>query len=116
MCAELVPGGITKEVVVSQAFSLLEGLDPVGAVGRERHRLAFELLDDIARYDPQRKASNARIRVVVIVSGTSLTEIFGVGPVIAATLLGHTGDIARFPNAELVRRLQRHCAHRMIIG
>ena len=100
LVCELVPGGITKEVVVSQAFSLLEGLDPVGAVGRERHRLAFELLDDIARYDRQRKDSNARIRVAVAASGTSLTEIFGVGPVIAATLLGHTGDVARFANAD----------------
>ena len=33
-------------------------------------------------------------------SGTTLTEIFGVGPVIAATLLGHTGDVARFANAD----------------
>ena len=49
----------------SQALSLLEGLDPVGAVGRERHRLAFELLDEIAHYDRQRKDSKARIRIAV---------------------------------------------------
>ena len=29
-------------------------------------------------------------------SGTTLTEIFGVGPVIAATVIGYTGDPRRF--------------------
>lgn len=32
-------------------------------------------------------------------SGTGLTDIFGVGPIIAATLIGYTGDITRFPTA-----------------
>ncbi len=33
-------------------------------------------------------------------SGTTLTDIFGVGDVVAATLIGHTGDIDRFPTAD----------------
>ena len=100
LVCELVAGGITKEVVVSQALALLENLDPAGAVGRERHRLALELVDDIARYDEQRKESNGRIRAAVAASGTTLTEIFGIGDVIAATLIGHTGDPFRFANED----------------
>jgi transposase len=96
LVCELVEGGIAKEVVVAQALELLEGLEPVGAVARERLRLALELVDDIARYDDQRKASNARIRVAVAASGTTLTEVFGIGDVVAATLIGHTGDVTRF--------------------
>jgi transposase len=57
LVCELVAGGIAKEVVVSQALALLEDFEPAGAVGRERHRLALELLDDITRYDEQRKKS-----------------------------------------------------------
>jgi hypothetical protein len=30
-------------------------------------------------------------------SGTSLTDIYGVGPVVAGLLIGYSGDIARFP-------------------
>jgi transposase len=97
---ELVAGGIGKEVVVAQAFRLLEGLHPVGAVGRERHRLGLELLDDIARYDEQRKESNRRIREAVAASGTTLTEVFGIGDVIAATLIGQTGDPFRFDDED----------------
>ena len=36
--AELVPGGITKEIVVAQASELLDGLQPAGAAAVERHR------------------------------------------------------------------------------
>jgi transposase len=100
MVGEVVAGGIAKELVVSRAFSLLESLEPVGAVARERQRLAFELLDDVGRFDRQRKDMSRRIREAVAASGTSLTEIFGVGDVIAATLIGHTGDVARFATAD----------------
>jgi transposase len=68
-------------------------------VAIERQRLACELVDDITRCDQQRKASEARIRAAVAASGTTLTEIFGIGDVIAATILGHTGDVRRFPTA-----------------
>jgi transposase len=100
LVSELVAGGIGKELVVSQASGLLEQIEPSDAVGRERYRLALELVDDIARYDTQRKASEARIRAAVAASGTTLTEVFGIGDVVAATLIGHTGDVRRFPTAE----------------
>jgi transposase len=35
----------------------------------------------------------------VSASGTSLIEIYGVGPVIAAMLIGYTGNAGRFPTA-----------------
>lgn len=100
LVCELVAGGIGKEVVVAQAFRLLEGLHPVGAVGRERHRLGLELLDDIAHYDEQRKESKRRIREAVAASGTTLTEVFGIGDVIAATLIGQSGDPFRFDDED----------------
>ena len=41
-----------------------------------------------------------RIRAAVAASSTTLTDLFGVGPIIAATLIGYTGDIARFRNRD----------------
>jgi transposase len=58
LVCELVPGGIPKQIVARQAFQVLEGLEPAGAVGRERHQLAFELLEDIARFDEQPRHRN----------------------------------------------------------
>jgi transposase len=40
---------------------------------------------------------NERIEAELEASGTTLTEIFGVGPILAATIIGAVGDVARFP-------------------
>ena len=58
--------------------------DPASPVAQVRYDLAVELLDDIRRLDAQLKASHKRIRDAVRASATSLTDLFGVGPVIAA--------------------------------
>jgi transposase len=54
----------------------------------------------VQRLDEQLKASHRRIRTAVTASGTSLTELFGVGPIIACYLIGFTGDIRRFANRD----------------
>jgi transposase len=45
-------------------------------------------------------AVEARIKTAVAQATTSLQELFGVGPVLAATLLGEVGDIGRFPTKQ----------------
>ena len=42
------------------------------------------------------RESKKRIAEAVAASGTTLTELFGVGPVVAAMVIGYTGDVARF--------------------
>src|SRR5207244_6126227 len=58
--------------------------------------LALELIDDLRRLDDQMRESKKRIAGAVAASGTTLTELFGVGPVVAAMVIGYTGDVARF--------------------
>ena len=65
-----------------------------------RFDLALELLDDVRRLDAQLKESHRRIRVAIKASGTSLTGLYGVGPVIAATLIGYSGDITHFADRD----------------
>jgi transposase len=99
LAAELVPGGIGKEVVVNQARSLLEGISPDDVAAIERQRQAVELVADIERLDAALRDSRARITTAVAASQTSLTEIFGIGPIIAAMLIGYSGDPLRFTTA-----------------
>jgi transposase len=98
--AGLAPGGIGQELVVSQARSLLAEHPPTGAVAIERHALAVEMLDELDRLNTPRKALRKRIRVAVVASGTTLTEIFGVGDVGAAVIIGQVGDVTRFSSAD----------------
>jgi transposase len=94
--ANLSPGGISKELNASDAVRLLGDFDPVTPVQQTRYDLALELLDDVRRLDVQLKESHQRIKTAVKASGTSLTELYGVGPILACELIGYTGDVRRF--------------------
>jgi transposase len=92
----LSPGGISKELNASDAVRLLNDFEPITAVEQTRFDLAHELLDDVERLDVQLKESHRRIKTAVKASGTSLTELYGVGPILACELIGYTGDVHRF--------------------
>ena len=97
---ELIPGGVRGEIYATQAAKLLEGIEPDGAVAAARHELASDLLDDLRRVDAQLRDSKKRLTAVVAASKTTTTEVFGVGPVVAATVVGITGDVTRFASRD----------------
>jgi transposase len=35
----------------------------------------------------------------VIASGTTVSEVFGIGPLMAAVIIGRVGDVRRFPTS-----------------
>jgi transposase len=93
---ELVAGGAPRRLTADRAAKLLRGVRPVGPVGRERKRLAVELLGDVRRLDRDLVATKTRIRDVVDASDTALLEMHGVGPIVAGLILAHVGDPTRF--------------------
>jgi transposase len=97
---ELVPGGVPEEITAAQAARLLRSAQPSGAGGQARGELAAELLEDMRRLEAQMRESKKKLAVAVKASGTSLTGIFGVGPVIAATVIGDADGVARFASRD----------------
>jgi transposase len=97
---ELVPGGIGKEITVAAAAALLQQVTPSGAVQQARRELAADLLEDLRRADEQLHEGKRRLAAAVQATGTSLTEVFGVGPFIAATVIGEAGDVSRFASRD----------------
>ena len=93
---DLVPGGVRKEITAGQAARVLERVTPAGAVARARCELAAEFLTDIRRLDAQRRDTGKKLAAAVKASHTSLTGIFGVGPVIAGTVIGDVRQVFRF--------------------
>jgi transposase len=93
---ELVPGGLSTEIYADQAEQILAGAGPCGAVQQARAELAAELVADLRRVDALLRETKKKLAVAVRVSGTSLTELFGVGPVISATVIGDVRDVSRF--------------------
>jgi transposase len=96
LLCELVAGGIAKEITPNRAQRLLETLTPSTPVERTRHELALEHVEDLRHLDMQLRVSRRRVEEAVAASGTSLTDIFGIGPIVAAMILGHTRDVSRF--------------------
>jgi transposase len=97
---ELVPGGICKEITAGHAAQLLGSITPSGAVGEARCELAAAFLDDLRRIDTQLRETNKKLAVAVRAAGTTLTGIFGVGPVVTATVIGAVRDVSRFPGRD----------------
>ena len=54
----------------------------------------------MVRLDGQRREVRRRITAAVKASKTTVTELFGVGPIVAATVIGDVGDIARFASRD----------------
>jgi transposase len=97
---ELVPGGLSKDITAAHATRVLESVKPSGAIALARCELAAEFLDDLRRIDAQMRDTRKRLTVAVRASGTTTTGIFGVGPVIAATVIGCVADVSRFASRD----------------
>jgi transposase len=97
---ELVPGGVRKEITAAHAARLLEAAEPRGAAQMARWELARDFLEDLRRLDAQMSQTKKKLAAAVKASGTTLTEVFGVGPVIAAIVLGEAEDVSRFADRD----------------
>jgi transposase len=78
----------------------MRSLRPLTATDGCRRDLAREILNDIRRLDRQLSANETQTRQTLATTRSTLTDIHGVGPIIAGKILGHIGDITRFPTAD----------------
>jgi len=94
---ELVPGGTPRALTAERAEALVSGLNVSDAAGVMRIELALDHIGDIKRFDRRIDEVTLGIHAAVKDSGTTLTRIYGVGPVTAGLILGEVGDVSRFP-------------------
>jgi transposase len=96
---EMLEGGLSKNLSAKRAASELRRLRPAGAIGLERKRIAVEFLDEVRGVDLALVELRHRIEATVSASETTVTAVHGVGPIVAAYLIGYTGDVRRFASA-----------------
>jgi transposase len=94
---DLVPGGVPGALSAPRATRILRSIRPQGASARLRRRLASEIMRDIRTLERKIANLNERIEAEVEASATSLIEIFGVGSILAAKIIGTVGSVERFP-------------------
>jgi transposase len=93
---ELLPGGASRHITAGQAAQALESAAPPDAVAAARCELAAAYIEDLRGIDARMRDARKRLDAAVRASGTSLTSLFGVGPVVAATIIGEVRDVCRF--------------------
>jgi len=97
---DLIPGGAPVHLSANTAAGLLGKVRALDGVTAERKQVARELVADLRRLDHAMANNRKRCQAAVAASGTILTDIRGVSDVLAAKILGHIGDIDRFPSAD----------------
>ncbi len=99
---DLVPGGVSGMLSADRAARVLRGVRPRrdsrSTAYSVRRRIASELVRDVRALDRKIASLDAEIREKVERSGTTLTEIFGMGPILAAKIIGLIGNVDRFPS------------------
>ena len=96
LLSELTPGKAKKDITALQAKAILASTRPRDLAGKTRRRLAAEQLTELVAAEKKIKALTKELNAMVIARGSTLMDLPGVGPVVAARILADVGDVARF--------------------
>lgn len=96
---DLLPGGARRNLTATAAAQILARVRPAGPVEAARKQLARDLVAEIRDADQRLNSLTSQIGAVVAETGSRLTGVDGVGPVVAGRLLGRVRGASRFPSA-----------------
>jgi transposase len=81
---------LRSQAAIDRAHQVLGAADDV------RSELVRRRLARLSELDEEIRALERRVRMLVEASGTALTQLRGVGGLVAARIMGEVGDIRRF--------------------
>ena len=116
LLCQLVEGGLPRSLSATRAATELRRIRPDDAVGIERRRLAAELLAEVRRTDTDLVELKTRIAASVDHTATTVTEVFGVGPIMAAYLIGYSGTSSQRSDRLYASRARSSAAARAVPG
>jgi transposase len=92
----LLPGGAPRQLDADTAARLLSTVRPRATGPATLRRLAAELIGEVRHLDRRIATTSTQISDAVAASGTTLTQLRGIGDLTAGKILGRVGDITRF--------------------
>lgn len=95
----LVSGGAARELTADHAAELLRGVRARNTADKTLRALVVDLIGEVRQLDRRIAKAAGDIETAVIASGTTLTQLHGVGALTAGKILGHVGAITRFRSA-----------------
>ncbi len=96
LLSELTPGKSKKNITAGQAKTILASVRPRDVAGKTRRRLAAEQLTELVMVDKKTTDLTKELKAMVLARDSTLMDLTGVGPVVAARIVADVGDVARF--------------------
>ena len=95
----LIEGGTDRSLSTGRAVELLAGVAISDPITAERVATCRQFVTELEALDQALVDIRVRTVTAVDASKTTVIDLYGVGPIGAAIILGHSGDIRRFPTA-----------------
>jgi transposase len=99
LLTQLLPAGAPRGLNADTAAQLLRTVRPRAAGPRTLRRLAADLIAEIRHLDRRVATVTIDISDAVAASGSTLTELRGLGDLTAGKILARVGDVRRFRSA-----------------
>jgi transposase len=96
LLAKLLPAGLPRGLTADTAATALRSIRPRAVLARTLRQVAVELLNELRRLDRRIAEVTATVSAAVATSGTTLTDLHGIGDVLAAKILARSGSVGRF--------------------
>jgi transposase len=96
LLAELTPGTAKKDITALQAKAILATVRPRDLAGKTRRRIAADELADLVAVEKKLKVVTRELKTMIAAAGSMLTDLPGVGDIVAARVLAEVGDVTRF--------------------
>ena len=96
LLTQLLPAGASRNLSADHAAQLLRTVRPRSTGPRTLRRLAAELIGEIRHLDRRIATTTSEISAAVTATGSTLTELRGIGDLTAGKILARVGDITRF--------------------
>jgi transposase len=99
LLTRLSPGGATGTLTAERAATLLRSIRPRDPAAKAFRTLAVDMVSELRHLDRRIAKAVRDIEAAVTASGTTLTELHGIGTVSAAKIISRVGPISRFRSA-----------------
>jgi transposase len=99
LLVRLIPAGAPTHLSADVAAGLLRRVRPRDPVVATLRSLAVELVAEVRHLDRRITTAGVQITTMVAATGSTLTDLYGVGPLLAGTILARVGTVTRFRSA-----------------
>jgi transposase len=99
LLTQLIPAGAPTRLNAEAAAGLLRTIRPRTPLLRTLRALASDLITEIRRLDRRITTTATEITTAVAASGSTLTQLHGIGNLLAGKILARVGNIDRFRSA-----------------